>query len=75
MFIAPSNTSLSTVVNLIRILGMSLAVGILFVFWVTGQGCILLATLLVMAFDIPASSPAAQAIEFRPEPLLIPDPW
>jgi hypothetical protein len=75
MFIAPSNRSLSTAINLIRILGMGLAVVILFVLWVTSQVCILIAALLVMAVDIPAPAAQIRPRTGQQEDLILPDPW
>ncbi len=58
IFIPPSSELIRSVLSTVYTLGLAIAVAVLFVLWLTGKLIILVAALLVMAFDIPA--PATQ---------------
>jgi hypothetical protein len=53
--IAPASKWLRTAASTIYTLGLAIAVAVLFALWLTGKLVILVAALLVMAFDIPDS--------------------
>jgi hypothetical protein len=87
--IPPASKWLRTAASTIYTLGLAIAVAVLFALWLTGKLVILVAALLVMAFDMPppTSRPAVTNISVC-EPLasgssvdsrfdygLIPDPW
>jgi hypothetical protein len=87
--IAPASKLLRTAVSTIYTLGLAIAVAVLFALWLTGKLVILVAALLVMAFDMPAPTSRSTVTKVSvSEPLasapksdlgfdygLIPDPW
>jgi hypothetical protein len=87
--IAPASKLIRTAVSTIYTLGLAIAVAVLFALWLTGKLVILVAALLVMAFDMPApaSRPAVTKISVSEPPAsapsvdsgfnyeLVADPW
>jgi uncharacterized membrane protein len=82
--IVPASKLLRTAGRTIYTLGLAIAVAVLFALWLTGKVVILVAALLVMAFDIPAptsrvavkkASVSVPKVDLGFDYGLVADPW